>query len=59
MSSMVVRSTGLVSDFVLLFFFFFLGISVAMSYVSVNFSSLWRRSITHLGWRLVVQQVPR
>ena len=35
---MVDLSTGFVSDFVLLFFVFFLGSPVAISYVSVNIS---------------------
>lgn len=53
-------STGPSSDLVLSLFFFFLGISVAMSYVSVNFCSRRGRLITHLGYLLfLVQQFPR
>lgn len=45
---MVGRSIGLAPIFVLSFFFFFLGISETMLYVSVNLSSWWR--VDHLPW---------
>jgi len=54
MSSMVDSPTGLGSDFILSFFLFFFGISVAIPRTLVTLYSGRRRSITHLGYHLLV-----
>jgi hypothetical protein len=60
MGSVADSPSGLGSDFVLSFFFFFLGISAAVSHVSLNVPPRSARLITHLGYLLpAAQQFPQ